>query len=190
MAKAREISGLRTDTAYGEVAARVLEVRCEELIDHARDVLDTDDIERVHDMRVATRRLRAAIEVFRPCFPRDEGKRVLKEVKALADALGERRDRDVAIAGLDGFAAAMPAPDRPGIGSLVDRFREEQERANAELGPFVAPARLDELRERLLGLAAAARAAVEDVDPATGEQVEREDAHGGENLGDGDGPRP
>ena len=50
-------------------------------------------------MRVATRRLRAAIEVFWPCFPPKQGKRILAEVKALADALGERRDRDVAIDG-------------------------------------------------------------------------------------------
>ena len=33
-------------------------------------VLDVGDIERVHDMRVATRRLRAALEIFGPCFPR------------------------------------------------------------------------------------------------------------------------
>ena len=40
-------------------------------------VLDVSDIERVHDMRVATRRLRAALEVFRPCFPRAEFKATL-----------------------------------------------------------------------------------------------------------------
>ena len=165
MAKAREIPDLTTELAYGEVAARVLEVRCEELIDHSENVLDMGDIDRVHDMRVATRRLRAAIEVFRPCFPRGEGKSVLRDVKALADALGERRDRDVAIDALAGFAAAMPSPDRPGIGSLVNRFRAEQEQANADLVALVEPARLDELRERVLSLASSARAAVAAVDP-------------------------
>lgn len=157
MAKAREIPGLSTDLAYGEVAARVLEVRCQELIDHSENVLDTSDIERVHSMRVATRRLRAAIEIFRPCFPKDEGRRTLKEIKALADALGERRDRDVAIVALEAFAAAMPAPDRPGIRSLADRFRAEQLQANEELTPFVDPARLEEIEASVRYLAAAAR---------------------------------
>lgn len=166
MAKAREIPGLETELAYGEVAARVLEVRAQELLDHSREVLDMADIERVHDMRVATRRLRAAIEVFRPCFPSGASKRALKEVKALADALGERRDRDVAIEALAGFAAAMPSPDRPGIGSLVQRFRQEQEQANAELAPYVDAGRLEELRDRLEELAEAARASVADADPA------------------------
>lgn len=159
MAKAREIPGLTTELPYGEVAARVLEVRCQELLDHSEGVLDTADIERVHAMRVATRRLRAAIEIFRPCFPRAEGKETLREVKALADALGERRDRDVAIDALEAFADAISAPDRPGIRSLADRFRAEQERANADLAPFVEAERLELVAARVGELITAARVA-------------------------------
>jgi CHAD domain-containing protein len=159
MAKAREIPGLTTDLPYGEVAARVLEVRGAELIEHSQGVLDMGDIERVHAMRVATRRLRAAIEIFRPCFPKEQGKRTLREVKALADALGERRDRDVAIDALDGFAAAIAAPDRPGIRSLADRFRDEQAQANSDLASFVEPDRLEEILAGVHELAAAAREA-------------------------------
>ena len=73
-------------------------------------VLDVDDIERVHDMRVATRRLRAALEIFGPCFPRQELKAALRQVKELADALGERRDRDVAIATLEDIRESMARP--------------------------------------------------------------------------------
>ena len=50
--------------------ARPSRVRAEELFEHADGVLDTDDIERVHDMRVATRRLRAVLEIFAPVLPR------------------------------------------------------------------------------------------------------------------------
>ena len=94
-------------------------------------------------MRVATRRLRAALEVFCLAFPRSRRKTVLTEVKALADALGERRDRDVAIATLGSFAAAMPHPDRRGIGSLVGEFRDEQLVANDGLAAPVEAARLE-----------------------------------------------
>ncbi len=173
MAKAREIPGLSTDLPYGEVAARVLEVRCQELIDHSENVLDTSDIERVHSMRVATRRLRAAIEIFRPCFPKAEGRRTLNEIKALADALGERRDRDVAVDALESFAAAMPAPDRPGIRSLADRFRAEQLQANEELMPFVEPGRLEALEASVFSLAAAAR---EEAAEAGAEEAEEQEA--------------
>ena len=165
MAKAREIPGLTTDLPYGEVAARVLEVRMAEVIEHSAGVLDMSEIEGVHSMRVATRRLRAAIEIFWPCFPKEEEKRALKAVKALADALGERRDRDVAIEALSTFAAAMPAPDRPGIQSLVARYADEQERANVALERFVEPERLEGIRVLVLGLASAARRAAGTEEP-------------------------
>jgi CHAD domain-containing protein len=156
MAKARDIPGIDAETAYAEAAARVVAVRAEEVVEHATGVLDMGEIERVHDMRVATRRLRAALEVFRPCFPHDEFKAALREVKEIADALGERRDHDVTIATLEDFGASLAAPDRPGIESLVAKLRSEQADANEELAPFVARLRLEALSERLSALVAAA----------------------------------
>ena len=149
MAKARAIPGLTGEEPYAAAAARIISVRGRELADHSRDVLDVSDIERVHDMRVATRRLRAALEVFEACFPRKQFKSVLAEVKALADALGERRDRDVAIGTLEGFRDRMAAPDRPGISSLIGRLQTEQAEANAALEPFVRSGRLSALGQRL-----------------------------------------
>lgn len=130
-------------------AARVLAVRAAELQEHSRAVLDVTDIERVHDMRVATRRLRAALEVFEPCFPSKRVRAALREVKALADALGERRDRDVTIAELERVRARLSAPDRPGVESLIDALRAEQVEANEALAPHVADERIAALRERL-----------------------------------------
>jgi CHAD domain-containing protein len=156
VAKPRPIE-LSADLAYGESAARAIRVRAEDLVENARDVLDTDDIERVHDLRVATRRLRAALEIFEPCFPAKRYRRALREVKRLADGLGERRDRDVAIASLDGFAVKLPAPDRTGVSSLIGRLREEQQEANLALAELVEPAVIGALVERLRALAEAAR---------------------------------
>ena len=157
MAKALEIEGLSEDLPYGDAAARVLEVRTGELMAHSEGVLDVERIEGVHDMRVTTRRLRAAIEVFWPCLPKGERKRALADVKALADVLGERRDRDVAIGVLRELADSMPGPDRPGVSSLISELRAEQLKANRDLTAAVQPAKLEELRDRLLALAEAAR---------------------------------
>jgi CHAD domain-containing protein len=157
MAKAKPIPGLSAESSYGEAAARVVATRAEELAEQSRGVLDTGDIERVHDMRVATRRLRAALEVFEPCFPAKAHRQVLREVKRLADGLGGRRDRDVAIATLTGFNDIMPAPDRKGISSLIGRLRDEQAQANLDLAPLVDTANLAALREALDELVASAR---------------------------------
>jgi len=157
VAKPRPIPDLTAEDSYGEAAARIIAVRTDELSEHARGVLDTGDIERVHDMRVATRRLRAALEVFAPCFPKQAHRQTLREVKRLADGLGERRDRDVAISSLGGFNEQMPAPDRRGISSLIGKLREEQAEANVALAPLVDSQNLKALRGSLLDLVEAAR---------------------------------
>src|SRR5205823_1390337 len=53
MAKAREIPGLGPDIALRDAAARTVQVRTAEVFGFAHGALDTTDIERVHDMRVA-----------------------------------------------------------------------------------------------------------------------------------------
>jgi CHAD domain-containing protein len=141
---------------FGLAAARVVRQRADELFDEQAGVLDTADIERVHDMRVATRRLRAVLEIFAPCFPPEEHKAVLDEDKALADALGERRDPDVQIAALEAVAARMPAADRPGVALVVERMRERQLTANATLAAALGRARDEDLHVRLRALASAA----------------------------------
>lgn len=156
MARAREVPGFDCDEPFARAAARVVGVRAAEVFEQAPGVLDLGDVERVHDMRVATRRLRAALEVFEPCFPRKRRRRALKKVKALADSLGERRDRDVQIELLENLAAALPEADRAAVAALVAGLREEQVRANGELAPLVAAKRLRKLRRRLRGLIKAA----------------------------------
>jgi CHAD domain-containing protein len=178
VAKARAIPGLNEDHPYGAVAARVVAIRASEVADTAAGVLDTQDIERLHDMRVATRRLRAALEVFEPCFPRKRFKAVLTEVKELADALGERRDRDVTIAALEDFCSEIGRADRRGVQSLIAWVRDEQAEANAALAPYLSGDRLSGLAERLDELVAVAVDRVAASAPELGRQPARADASG------------
>ena len=73
-------------------------------------------------------------------------------------ALASRRDRDVTLAALQGFASGLEPADRPGVESLVERVRAEQAGANEALAPEVSPERLERLARRLRELAAAAEA--------------------------------
>jgi CHAD domain-containing protein len=149
MAKARPIDGVDPALPYREAARRIVAVRAAELAEHSGGVLDLTDIEPVHDMRVATRRLRAALEAFEPCFPARLWRSTLKDVKRLADALGERRDRDVAIASLERVSDAVPAPDVIGIRTLVAELRREQAAANEDLARHLTDERTSALGERL-----------------------------------------
>lgn len=152
MAGARKVE-LDCEGSFSQAAARVVRVRSREVFAHSRGVLDLEDVERVHDMRVATRRLRAALEVFEPCFPRKRHRKALKRVKALADALGERRDADVEIAMLEGLLGKAAEADRGALAGLIEKLRVHQAEANESLAPYVTPKRLKKLRRRLKKLA-------------------------------------
>ncbi len=153
MARAREVPGFDCDEEFAAAAARVVRVRAGEVFEHAEGVLDVGEIDRLHDMRVATRRLRAALEVFEAAFPRKRFRKALKRVKKLADALGERRDRDVELAFLGEFAGEAPEADRAALAARIDVLRGEQRQANEDLAPFLEDERLERLRRRLEKLA-------------------------------------
>ena len=148
MAKAADIP-LHADMTFAQAAALTVGVRAEEVWEHAEGVLDVTDIERVHAMRVATRRLRAVLEIFAPSFPRAPHKEVVRDVKALADALGERRDPDVQLEALDGVE---------GVAALESRVRDEQARGNEALAAALRDAEERDLRGRLSALVAEASA--------------------------------
>ena len=155
MAKAEDIA-VEPDEAYRTAGARIVRVRARELFDHAEGVLDTRDIERVHAMRVASRRLRAVLEIFAPCFPASEFKGVLRDVKQLADALGERRDPDVHIDALREFARTLTPANRHGVNALVAEQQERQAGGNEILAAELQRVEDRGLHGRLLALADAA----------------------------------
>jgi CHAD domain-containing protein len=165
MAKARDIEGLHASMPFAEAAAATVAVRAQELFEHSENVLDMTDIERVHDMRVASRRLRAVLEIYAPCFPEGQFKPLLREVKDLADALGERRDPDVLLDRLATLEAALPKANAPGIEAFAAPIREEQLRDNETLAAALEHAERTNLKGRLALLAASALEPEEDEVP-------------------------
>jgi CHAD domain-containing protein len=152
MAKAAEID-IDPDLPFADAARRIVAVRAEELFAAQEGVLDTQDVERVHAMRVASRRLRAVLEIFAACFEREEHRAVLAEVKALADGLGARRDPDVQLLAVEALAGAMGDAERPGLDVLAGRLRAEQARGNEVLAAALEHADATGLRARLQALA-------------------------------------
>jgi CHAD domain-containing protein len=152
LAKAQDIE-VSPSEPFRHAAARIVRVRADELFAASANVLDTRDIERVHDMRVASRRLRAVLEIFAPCFPASEFRGVLKDVKQLADALGARRDPDVHIAALTSCKRAVVPSSRPGVDRLIEQQRERQRLGNEILAAELERIEQRGLRERLYAIA-------------------------------------
>jgi len=85
-----------------------------------------EDIEYVHELRVALRRLRAALRVFRDAL---DGlvPALREELKRLADALGRVRDADVFLAFLRQYALGAPAEHGPYLRALIRSERRKRQ---------------------------------------------------------------
>jgi CHAD domain-containing protein len=122
--------------------ARVLLEQLTRLEAHERGARAGTDPEDVHRMRVATRRLRAALRVFRAALGAAGGppldlERATAELRALAAALGRVRDLDVFAAALRAHARAAPPADRPALRALAADLKREKAGAQAELRAFL-----------------------------------------------------
>ncbi len=119
------------------------------------------DIEGVHDVRVASRRLRAAMDVAAPAFPSHWYKPLHEAAKEITSELGEVRDRDVMIEYLTGARDAAPPNERPGIDRLIGRVERERMAAReimeAYLQRLAQEGLRDETRRRFPTESAAAK---------------------------------
>ncbi len=84
------------------------------------------DIEDVHKMRVATRRIRAYLKAARPALDREATDRLRNDVRELAGTLGVIRDHDVMIHRLHLEAARLGDPDSGSLEHLISRLDAER----------------------------------------------------------------
>lgn len=144
------------DATLGELAAAILRRQLRELLAHEPGTRLGEDIEELHDMRVATRRLRAAIELFGAALP-VRAQSLRRELGWLADSLGTVRDLDVQLARMEqmtawtsGWSGADHGVALAPLKSLLDAERADAQRA---LLAALDSARWDRLAAGLLALA-------------------------------------
>ena len=90
-------------------------------------VVDNKDSECVHKTRVASRRLRAALPVFRSCFPRKEYKKWKREIKKVTRLLADARDLDVQIAFIQQYIEKLSSiTDKGNLGLLLQNHKNRR----------------------------------------------------------------
>lgn len=103
------------------------------------------DLEAVHDMRVASRRARTALEIFAPVLPARRVKDWQKGIEQVTGALGAARDSDVQIQLLQSVLASLPTGiERPGLRRIL--LRVSQKRQQLQQNVLAALADLDETK--------------------------------------------
>jgi CHAD domain-containing protein len=182
------IDGLVPDMRAEQAAAAVLSARLSAVAHHLPLAVEkaTEDVEHVHQLRVATRRAGAALAIFRDILPKKGHRRAKVVLRSLRRAAGEARDWDVfletiaeskalqeakaraAADFLTGYGLGHRAPAQANLvavaseraGELADVLRELPEAVHAPDPPLALAALASEVMPRLFGeFAARAEAA-------------------------------
>jgi CHAD domain-containing protein len=125
--------GVRADDHLGEAGRKVLRMHLARMLHFEAGARTGEDVEELHRMRVATRRMRAAWRVFDGAYRRKVQRRYVKELRSIAQALGEVRDIDVRLEHLDGYMSRLTAPGREALEPIRSAWRREREVARKAL---------------------------------------------------------
>lgn len=86
------------------------------------------DIEHIHRMRVASRRLRAALPLFEQCFSPRKVTTWQRSLRKVTRSLGAARDMDVQIEALNRFLAGVKVPQHiPGVRRIHLRWTQQRQ---------------------------------------------------------------
>ncbi|MES9974506.1 CHAD domain-containing protein [Candidatus Thiodiazotropha sp. LNASS1] len=117
---------INTDQSVSEAVQIILKHNYNYLLAWEQSARSWDDIEGVHQTRVAFRRMRSALSAFRTAIPRKVSKPWSNELRDLASQLGMARDLDVFIdEGLGAIRGKLPLRGEEGVTQIAHQHREQ-----------------------------------------------------------------
>jgi len=152
---------VKGDPGYQQLAAAYMGRHVKTLTKQLKRSRRNDDSEAVHRVRVASRRLRAAMRMFGECFGPKTLTRWRKQVRRLGRRLGAARDLDVQVDFLrEVLAELQDGPYVAGVARVRLRLRQEREalqpRVVKAMKRFGACGVIEQMQRELQAMSAAA----------------------------------
>jgi len=125
--------GIEPDDPMSEAGRKVLRFHFQRMLQNEPGTRKDEDIEALHDMRVATRRMRAAFRVFEGYFESSIMAPFLKVLRRSGRVLGEVRDLDVFRDKVRVYLATLPEAQRGGLDGFLVELQSQREGARMRL---------------------------------------------------------
>jgi CHAD domain-containing protein/transposase-like protein len=132
-----EDPGVLPEDSLTEAGRKVLRYHFAEMLRHEVGTKLGQDIEELHDMRVAVRRMRVAFEIFRQAFDPKIMKHHLKGLKAIGRTLGRVRDLDVFMEKADRYLDTLAQDKRSGLAPLLKDWQDQRSSAREQMLTFL-----------------------------------------------------
>lgn len=124
----------RGDSGISGFGATILLRSVEALQIEVDGVRKSEDIEYIHRMRVASRRLRSALGIFIGILPEKKKAVWIRHIRKLTRALGEARDTDVQIDLVSQIYNGVKDPKcKPGLNRILLRLTQQREGLQADV---------------------------------------------------------
>lgn len=133
----------KTDSITRIFAHRILLKHVESMIGEVDGVKTAADIESIHRMRVASRRLRNALDLFGDILPQKRLQRWLKSVKTITKSLGAARDLDVQIEVVNAFLKQTEPKFAAGARRLRNRLLQKRQNVQVKVQQIMSQAMED-----------------------------------------------
>lgn len=124
---------LRPDDTLAVATRKILRRHFQKLLSYEAQVRAGNDAEDVHQMRVATRRLRATLQVLGPAVAPKQAQVFRRRLRAVAGALGDVRDRDVFLEHVHDYSSTLNDERRTGLAPLIEALEHDQRAARKRL---------------------------------------------------------
>ncbi len=151
----RKGPGIRPEDPIADAGCKVLGLYFAQLNRHEAGVRAGKDIRALHQMRTATRRLRAAMRLFGPYFPAKPARRLEKALRRLTRVLGPVRDLDVFLERAESYGKALPKSRRKTLEPLLKFWRRQRTAARRKMLRYLDGPRYGDLKRDFEALLAA-----------------------------------
>ncbi len=129
---------LKSDQDFASAMTALIAPRWERVWADLDRLQKSDDADAIHDIRVASRRLRAAMDVAAPCYPAEWYAPLHRTARDITSALGDVRDRDVILEALGKDRESSADEDGPALDALITRVARERTLARRSMREFLA----------------------------------------------------
>ena len=131
-----------------EAGREILRFHFDKMLAHEAGTIAGTDPEELHDMRVATRRQRAALRIVRPHFRRKAIRPVLDGLRELAGCLGEVRDLDVLLEAARAHQSTLDAAEARAFQGLIDAWTRRDEAARQRMLRYLGEKAYADFKQR------------------------------------------
>jgi CHAD domain-containing protein len=125
--------GIQSDDTLSVAGRKVWLYHFALMLSHEQGTLQGDDEEELHDMRVATRRMRSAFDIFSPAFEPKVIKRYRRGLRNVANVLGKVRDMDVILGNALAYRKDLAEAKYLGFEPLLSEWKRQIEKQRTKM---------------------------------------------------------